>query len=88
MLTLKRVYEPAAPEDGLRVLVERRWPWKLDKVLRSIVGRRKSRPALSCTGGLAVGPLDGPSSGGGMRSNWDSNAKNWSACKLKPQNVQ
>jgi uncharacterized protein YeaO (DUF488 family) len=31
MLTLKRVYEPAAPEDGLRVLVERRWPPRLDK---------------------------------------------------------
>jgi len=31
MLTLKRVYEPAAPEDGLRVLVERRWPSRLDK---------------------------------------------------------
>jgi uncharacterized protein YeaO (DUF488 family) len=31
MLRLKRVYEPAAPEDGLRVLVERRWPLRLDK---------------------------------------------------------
>ena len=31
MVTLKRVYEPAAPGDGLRVLVERRWPRGLDK---------------------------------------------------------
>jgi ribokinase len=31
MLTLKWVYEPAAPEDGFRVLVERRWPSRLDK---------------------------------------------------------
>jgi uncharacterized protein YeaO (DUF488 family) len=31
MLTLKRVYEPAAPEDGFRVLAERRWPSRLDK---------------------------------------------------------
>jgi len=31
MLTLKRVYEPPALEDGLRVLVERRWPSRLDK---------------------------------------------------------
>jgi uncharacterized protein YeaO (DUF488 family) len=31
MLMLKRVYEPAAPGDGLRVLVERRWPRGLDK---------------------------------------------------------
>lgn len=26
MFKLKRVYEPAAPEDGMRVLVERLWP--------------------------------------------------------------
>jgi uncharacterized protein YeaO (DUF488 family) len=31
MLTLKRVYEPPTPADGLRVLVERRWPSRLDK---------------------------------------------------------
>jgi uncharacterized protein YeaO (DUF488 family) len=31
MVTLKRAYEPAAPGDGLRVLVERRWPRGLDK---------------------------------------------------------
>ena len=36
MLTLKRVYEPAVPEDGLRVLVERRWPWRLDKASAAI----------------------------------------------------
>ena len=28
---LKRVYEPAAPEDGLRVLVDRLWPRGLAK---------------------------------------------------------
>ena len=31
MVTLKQAYEPAAPGDGLRVLVERRWPRGLDK---------------------------------------------------------
>ena len=31
MVTLKRVYERPAPEDRLRVLVERRWPSRLDK---------------------------------------------------------
>ena len=31
MVTLKRVYDPATPEDGLRVLVDRRWPRSLDK---------------------------------------------------------
>jgi uncharacterized protein YeaO (DUF488 family) len=36
MMTLKRVYEPAAPEDGLRVLVERRWPWRLDSASAAI----------------------------------------------------
>src|SRR5215467_6476986 len=36
MLALKRVYEPADPEDGLRVLVERRWPWRLDKASAAI----------------------------------------------------
>ena len=36
MVTLKRVYEPAIPEDGLRVLVDRRWPRKLDKASAAI----------------------------------------------------
>ena len=33
MLTLKRVYEPAAPGDGLRVLVERLIAQEDDRVL-------------------------------------------------------
>jgi uncharacterized protein YeaO (DUF488 family) len=28
---LKRVYEPAAPEDGVRILVDRLWPRGLSK---------------------------------------------------------
>jgi uncharacterized protein YeaO (DUF488 family) len=36
MLMLKRIYEPAAPEDGLRILVERRWPRRLDKASAAI----------------------------------------------------
>lgn len=31
MLVLKRVYEPAAPDDGYRVLVERLWPRGISK---------------------------------------------------------
>lgn len=31
MIKLKRVYEPATPSDGLRVLVERLWPRGLSK---------------------------------------------------------
>ena len=31
MLRLKRVYEPAAPSDGLRILVDRLWPRGLSK---------------------------------------------------------
>jgi len=65
MLTLKRVYEPAAPEDGLRVLIERRWPWRLDKASAAVdrwekqvapsaelhrwFGRRRARWAEFCT---------------------------------------
>lgn len=30
-LRLKRIYEPAAPEDGYRILVERLWPRGLTK---------------------------------------------------------
>lgn len=36
MVTLKRVYEPAIPEDGLRILVDRRWPRRLDKASAAI----------------------------------------------------
>lgn len=31
MITLKRVYEPASPEDGTRILVERLWPRGMKK---------------------------------------------------------
>lgn len=31
MIKLKRVYEPAGPEDGCRVLVERLWPRGISK---------------------------------------------------------
>src|SRR5512136_2169728 len=31
MIRLKRVYEPPAPEDGFRILVERLWPRGLTK---------------------------------------------------------
>lgn len=31
MFRLKRAYEPPAPEDGLRVLVDRRWPCRVFK---------------------------------------------------------
>jgi len=31
MLTIKRIYEPAAREDGLRVLVDRLWPRGVSK---------------------------------------------------------
>jgi len=31
MITLKRVYEPASPEDGWRILVERLWPRGMKK---------------------------------------------------------
>src|ERR1700751_5416644 len=36
MVTLKHVYEPPGPADGLRVLVDRRWPRRLDKANAAI----------------------------------------------------
>jgi uncharacterized protein YeaO (DUF488 family) len=36
MVTLKRVYEAATAEDGMRVLVDRRWPRGLDKANAAI----------------------------------------------------
>jgi uncharacterized protein YeaO (DUF488 family) len=36
MVTLKHVYEPPGPADGLRVLVDRRWPRRLDKASAAI----------------------------------------------------
>jgi uncharacterized protein YeaO (DUF488 family) len=36
MMRLKRVYEPSAPEDGLRLLVARRWPRRLNRATAAI----------------------------------------------------
>jgi uncharacterized protein YeaO (DUF488 family) len=33
MIRLKRIYEPAAPSDGVRVLVERLWPRGVKKIV-------------------------------------------------------
>ena len=38
MIRLKRVYEPAAPEDGQRYLVERLWPRGLKKEAAHLTG--------------------------------------------------
>lgn len=32
MIRLKRIYEPAAPSDGVRILVERLWPRGVKKI--------------------------------------------------------
>jgi uncharacterized protein YeaO (DUF488 family) len=32
MIKLKRVYEPASPDDGVRILVERLWPRGIKKI--------------------------------------------------------
>jgi uncharacterized protein YeaO (DUF488 family) len=36
MVKLKRVYEAVSPEDGMRILVDRRWPRGLDKASAAI----------------------------------------------------
>lgn len=36
-IKLKRVYEPAAPSDGVRVLVDRLWPRGLSKAAAATV---------------------------------------------------
>lgn len=35
-LRLKRAYEPAAPEDGMRILVDRLWPRGISKEKASL----------------------------------------------------
>ena len=80
MLTLKRVYEPAAPEDRLRVLIERRWPWRLDEASAAIDRWEKLvAPSAELHRWFGGRQHDGPSSACGMRSSWVSNAKGWSA---------
>src|SRR5215472_14566089 len=46
MVKLKRVYEPAASRDGLRVLVDRRWPRGLDKAV-ALIDRWEKKVAPS-----------------------------------------
>jgi uncharacterized protein YeaO (DUF488 family) len=40
-LKLKRAYEPAAPEDGLRILVDRLWPRGVSKSKAALDGWEK-----------------------------------------------
>jgi uncharacterized protein YeaO (DUF488 family) len=41
MLSIKRVYHPPSPRDGMRVLVDRVWPRGISKERARIVGWRK-----------------------------------------------
>jgi uncharacterized protein YeaO (DUF488 family) len=41
MFRIKRVYEPPAPEDGTRILVDRLWPRGLTKEAAHVVAWRK-----------------------------------------------
>ncbi len=45
MLKVKRVYEPAAPEDGVRILVDRLWPRGLTKEAVHAEWRRDLAPS-------------------------------------------
>ena len=52
---LKRAYEPAAPEDGVRVLVDRLWPRGLRKADAAIDRWMKDiSPAPDCADGSAM----------------------------------
>jgi uncharacterized protein YeaO (DUF488 family) len=56
MIKLKRIYEPASKDDGLRVLVERLWPRgvskqkaKADLWLKDLAGARNAAAPSSPT---------------------------------------
>ncbi len=56
MINLKRAYEPASKDDGLRILVERLWPGgvskqkaKIDLWLNDLAGARNAAAPSSPT---------------------------------------
>ena len=70
MVTLKPVYEQPVPADGLRVLVDRRWPQRLDKA-SAAVDRWEEELAPSAEFHRWFGGAAGTMGGvprGGMRS--------------------
>jgi uncharacterized protein YeaO (DUF488 family) len=60
MLKLKRAYDPPAPGDGRRFLVERLWPRGVKKsTLRLDAWLKDVAPAPNCASGLATIPESG-----------------------------
>ena len=48
---LKRAYEPSASDDGTRILIDRLWPYGVERLMN---GSRTSRPAPRCGNGPAT----------------------------------
>ena len=71
MINLKRAYEPPAPEDGFRVLVERLWPRGLKKEALALdLWLKEMLPARSCAGGSGMTRPNGRNFAGATGLNW------------------
>ena len=56
---IKRIYEPASPRDGIRVLVDRLWPRGVKKRDASMdLWKKEVTPVRVCAFGSVINPSD------------------------------
>ena len=78
-IKLKRAYEASAPEDGMRILVDRLWPRGLSKQ-RAAIEYRTSRRAPNSASGLAMIPAVGMNSAAAMPKRCTNTPSFWINC--------
>ncbi len=55
MIKVKRIYDPPAPEDGFRILVDRLWARGLTKDKAGLIyGSKKSPPVMNYANGTPM----------------------------------
>ena len=76
-LRLKRAYEPAVRDDGVRILIDRLWPRGVSKEegLLSMNEKKTSLHALGCSNSAAISPLAGVSSSAATALSFDNTRK-------------
>lgn len=88
-LQVKRVYEPVSPDDGLRILIDRRWPRGLSKAEAALDEWAKDiAPSTELRQWCGHDPSAGRSFSAATRSNFINTPKRWIVFALWPRDTQ
>jgi hypothetical protein len=79
-IRIKRAYEPSAPADGTRILVDRLWPRGVTKEALALERWARSDRAMRYAAGSATIPTAGPNSAVAIPPSWRSSLRSSRNC--------